>query len=227
MISDDDWHVSYANFTPSELETATGLSAELQRVWRRRGQLPRTGTGMTRFTVQEAAALIVRQRLTMVGVAPGDSEAIAEKCAPIVLYCSLMNVPSTCEVYGTEWEVNEFKNSYHMNTDSIKRISGIGDEACVPFLLGTDAGSLFLVASLEEVRSDSFVEYGHFLNLEALGGALAHRARRPLFTVAFAEHDAAAGGPRERRIRDLMAGPTAPESASMRSSKKVRTGDDR
>lgn len=213
----DDWHVSYANFTPAELEVATGISAELQRVWRRRGHLPRTGPGMKRFTVQEAAALIVRQRLTFVGVAPRESESIAALCIPMVLYCSLMIVPASCEVYGTENQVARFKHSYHMNEDSIRIISGLGDDIYMPFLLGTDTGALILVESLDEARSDTFTEYGHFLNLEALGRTLAHRTRRPLFTVSFPETELTGNAPRERRIRDLMDWPKPPSKSASRS----------
>lgn len=56
--------------TPGELEQISGLGVDMQRVWRRRGQLPSHGSGHARFTIAEVVEIALRVSLSRTGVSP-------------------------------------------------------------------------------------------------------------------------------------------------------------
>lgn len=63
-------------FPASAAERITGLSAETQRVWRRRGYLP-ANKGHARFNVFDLAAIKFMAMLSEIGIGPDRSSAIA------------------------------------------------------------------------------------------------------------------------------------------------------
>lgn len=74
-----------ATFSAGDVERVTGVSAVLQREWRRRGFLPETAPGQkARFNLFTMAELLVMQRLAEHGVGPASSVSVANMWGAVV-----------------------------------------------------------------------------------------------------------------------------------------------
>lgn len=92
--------VALGQFSPGEVASITGLSADLQRVWRRRGHLPARSGSHASFDARDVAAIAVRHDLTRMGFAPPDTVEIGRLSAPIVLYFALLSSDGAAHLQG-------------------------------------------------------------------------------------------------------------------------------
>lgn len=172
--------VRWTLFSPAELAVLSGLNAEMQRVWRRRDQLPGTGNP-TRFTSLEAAEVLVRHRLSLFGVTPGQSQEIGQRAAPLAVYFSLLDADGACEVLGQKDDVDRILDD-HDNGDRLARwITGV--EEINRFLWRADDGDLDLVADIQDITLPGEHITAFFIDLMAAGSRLGETAGRPLVTV--------------------------------------------
>ena len=78
--------ISTRTFTASEVEKVTGVSATLQREWRRRGVLPEKGDkSWTRTTAEQLVTISVIKFLADAGMGLRPARVAAEAAAPLVL----------------------------------------------------------------------------------------------------------------------------------------------
>ena len=100
-----------AEFILAEVEALSGLTAETVRSWRRKGYLPPV-KAYAKITVTELASLVIRKRLTTYGFGPADSQPVADRHAPLLLYYAVLDTAGACEVRGTPQALVQFEAEF-------------------------------------------------------------------------------------------------------------------
>lgn len=189
--------VTQTHFSPSEVAEISGLSPEMQRVWRRRGQLPGGMGSPARFNAIDAAELIVRYELSRYGVSPSESAGAGRQAAPIVLCFALLGADGACEVLGTEPDVSSFLREFE---DEHHLAAGLaGATTLANYVWRADGDEVELVSDLQDAGASGDFLSGFFIDLSHAGRRLAEVAGRPLMTVELEPTDGRPG----KRVRRL------------------------
>ena len=175
----------YAQFTPAEAERITGLSADMQRTWRKRGLLPLKEGVRSTFDALELASMRVRVKLAKQGFPPSKHDALSDKFARIVLWHALMDVHQACEVRGEDDDVAAFRKEFEDGEAVISRLVDISVEHVHQFWVALDSGEAEFQSDLTEFltgeRQDS--EVGFFIDFLQVGRRLGRKAGRALVVV--------------------------------------------
>lgn len=173
--------VAFNVFSPGELEAATGLTADLQRVWRRRGHLPAREGARSSFDAREAAAIAVRLELARFGVAPSETMELGEAAAATVLHSALLSRSSAAEVRGAFDRVAQVAASF------------VEDDRIATAVTGADGGGRYLwgqmpsqfefAKDIAPIISEDRIAAMLVLDLTVIGIRLADRAPKPLFLI--------------------------------------------
>jgi hypothetical protein len=186
--------IQQAVYTPGDLERISGLGADKQRVWRRRGQLPSHGSGHARFTIAEVVEITLRVALSKAGIGPGESVPDLSEAASAAMHHAIF-CHGAVEVIGPAVEVEDFLRVFDEDQE------GLGS-----FLIGYPQRSAYLVVNdRRETRivdePGEIVGGGEELNLvfdlALIGARLVERGRKPVVIVHFPDR------PAERTIRRL------------------------
>jgi len=179
------------------LAEVTGLSTELQRVWRRRDQLPVATGSPARFNAKDAAEVLVRYELSRNGLPPGESGALSAEVAPSVLWFALLSADGACEIFGEEATVTAFLEHFE-NSDEIARdIPGMG--ALSRFVWRADGGEMDITNDRQNMGEEGDYLSVFYMDLATAGVLLANRIGHPLVTVEMSME----GAPPGKRIRRL------------------------
>lgn len=180
----DDSIRTFAEFKPREVHKLTGMAPALQRLWRRRGQMPLSDGDAQPITVHVVAEIYVRHQLGLGGLPPSESANIAAEAAPIVLWFALLNTEGACAVVGSKNEVAEFIDQFAHDHELATQISGISSEKAYRYLYRYGGRGTFQFAMDEKAvfNSRKFTLLS-ILDLEEIGTLLGSRAGRPLLTV--------------------------------------------
>lgn len=164
--------------SPAELEKVSGLGTTLQRVWRRRGELPERLGGHAAFSVHDAATISIAVVLNRFGYTPSEAMNVAQGYSSVVVRCAL-EYGGACEVTGTREDVKKFRTFF--DTTSFVG-SLVGEEREHRFLYAFDGEPPRLTEpGLENI--DVSTASGYFVNLQAIGVRLLTVADRPLFKI--------------------------------------------
>lgn len=172
-------HVALAEFSPGEVARITGLSTNLQRVWRRRGHLPARSAGYASFDARDLAALAVRHDLTRMGFAPPDTVEIGRMAAKTVLYFALLSSRGASCVQG------EFVGEMIKHQAIDQALAIVITEVIDPrrYVLITDPPAWEFVddaaAALSQERCSALL----ILDLALIGQRLVARNTKPLFLI--------------------------------------------
>lgn len=194
--------ITPTTLTPAELESVTGLSTAMQRVWRQRGFLPSPANKHARFSLLEAAEMMVRHTLSARGFPPSQSSKAGAIAAPVVLWCALMDGDGACEVVGPESEVEAFEYAYCLDDKIIRDVVPVEGNPR-RYLLAFDNEEPELEDGLGAVIDGSNAESGYFINLEVLGRRFVERLGRPLVKADLGDPQASPGE-RRRYVRRLL-----------------------
>lgn len=173
--------VAFSAFSSGELEAATGLTADLQRVWRRRGHLPACQGGRAIFNAREAAAIAVRLELARFGVPPSDTVAIGDRAAGTVLYGALLSRSRAAEVRGPFSEVARVAASFAENDRLAEAITGADGGG--RYLWAHSPLQLEFINDIASMISEERFPAMLVLDLTVVGVRLAERAPKPLFVL--------------------------------------------
>ncbi|MBX3531699.1 MAG: hypothetical protein KF849_13910 [Rhizobiaceae bacterium] len=176
--------------TPSELEAASGLTTEMQRVWRSRGQLQKEKRSHARYSLRETAVLLLAYEVTRWGIAPTEAIKIGKRYGPSIIQLALFNVEGTCEIHGERVHVETLRNM--LTEDSAEYIFRILAQNEI------DSPPRCLISSDRSVPQAEF-EYPHqdedssvslqIINLVNAGIQLAVRIGRPLVKVEIGQRE--------------------------------------
>jgi hypothetical protein len=180
--------INYAVYTPGELERISGLGTDMQRVWRRRGQLPALGSGHARFSIPEAIEITIRYALSKVGIAPSELELDLSEATSATMLHAVYDAEGACEIIGPADEVDLLLETFRQdNTPLPGRL--------VAGLLGSSPKSshYLIINEWHETRivDDPYhivpetEELNIVFNLAPLGARLVERGRKPVVTIQF------------------------------------------
>lgn len=203
-----DLTITLTEVTPAETERASGLSVDLQRVWRRRGQLPDRAGPHARFDIFALAAVMVRYALTQRGVSPGDSLQIGVAAAPSVVWCALMYADGVCEVRGSPDNVDAFEAAYFEDDALINRLAGTAPSDVGRYMIAFDDEDPILENDPGAAIEASGAETSYVVSLDVLGSRLAERVGKPLLVVQAGPSPKTAADSRHQ-VRRLMRGRSA------------------
>lgn len=172
---------SYAEFTPGEVSLMTGLSQELQRVWRRRGQIAAANGATARFDALKVAELFVRHELSLWGCSPKETTIIGSRTAPTILYFALLNGDGACQIMATLGQAEKFIAEFTEEDGFIRKMSGCEDTS--RFICGNDKHDFSMAADMASVLAEELRTSILVLDLQLLGTTLADRAPRALVNV--------------------------------------------
>jgi len=168
-------------FSPGELEAATGLTADMQRVWRRRGHLPARDGGRASFDAREAAAIAVRLELARFGVPPSDTIDVGDRAAVAVLHSALLSRSRTAELRGPLADVARVATRLADDdrlADSITGSNGSGR-----YLWASSPSKLEFIDDFATMVSEERFAAMLVLDLTVIGVHLADQASKPLFLI--------------------------------------------
>lgn len=173
--------VAFNQFSPKEVAAITGLSTDLQRVWRRRGHLSACEHVRASFNASELAEIAVRYDLTRFGFAPPDTANIGQSVAPTVLYFALLTDIGAADLRGGFKRIAETAQRFSKDDEMARLISGVED---VPrYLRSIDPPKLELLhdvcASLSEEQSSAML----VVDLALIGQRLVSDNPKPLFLI--------------------------------------------
>lgn len=175
---------TFAEFKPGEVHKLTGMAPALQRLWKRRGQLPSGDGDSEPITARVAAEIFVRHQLGLGALPPSESADIAAKAAPIVFWFALLNTDGACAVVGPRNEVTRFLGEFVYNHKLATELSGIVPEEAYRYLYryGSKGPFNFAINDKAVFGSSKFTLLS-VLDLERIGTVLGAAAGRPLLTV--------------------------------------------
>lgn len=186
--------ITFTEFLPAEVAAITGLNVETQRVWRRRDQLPGSGTP-ARFSPLDVAQVFIRYQFALHGLPPGQSQSIGETYASMLLHFALLNVDGACEVTGSNDDVDRYVSDFQDSENPARQISGA--QKSVRYLWHADGEAVHETNDLSEIAEAKGHVSASFVDLIEAGTRFGQMARRPLVTVEFAVD---AGARRHRRL---------------------------
>ncbi|RYG79876.1 MAG: hypothetical protein EON59_15630 [Alphaproteobacteria bacterium] len=182
-----------AEFILAEVEALSGLTAETVRSWRRKGYLPPV-KAYAKITVTELASLVIRKRLTNYGFGPAESQAVADRHAPLLLYYAVLDTKGSCEVRGTLQALIQFEGELGEDANLAKEVAGV-ERSAATVLVSID-GSELVPEATEELDIGEDSGDGYFINLRGLGRQLGAAAGKPLVKIQLPVAD----GDRSRQL---------------------------
>lgn len=173
--------VAFNQLSPRELAQATGLSADLQRVWRRRGHLPVRNQSRAVFDAEDVAAIMVRYELSKLGVAPGDASLVSDVAAPILLYFVLLSSDFAFDIRGGLKRWAEIAEQFEEDDDIARRISGVSHAP--RYLWSANLPEFQFVEDFAAILLAERYPAMLLLDLAVVGGNLAANSPKPLFLI--------------------------------------------
>ena len=191
--------VSYASYSPGELAQISGLSTDMQRVWRKRGHIVPLTSGHARFQPSEVIEISIRYALSKLGMSLTDVPPIDSLPISAVIYHALLNSDGACELVGPAQQVNSFLEEF------------TGDNGLAFALAGKPSSSNYLILDDEDRicvlddPQDVFDGMGASIvaiDLQVIGRRLAERGKKAIMTVEF---PATVGARQVRRLTGVGA----------------------
>lgn len=173
--------VTLNTFSPGELEVATGLAADLQRVWRRRGHLPTRDGARASFDAREAAAIAVRLELARFGLPPSDTVDVSDRAAGAVLHSALLSRSRTAELRGPFSDVARVAKRLADDDRLADLITGSNGSG--RYLWASSPSKLEFIDDFATMISEERFAAMLVLDLAVIGVHLADRASKPLFII--------------------------------------------
>ena len=175
----------YAEYSPSELQRISGLTTDLQRVWRRRGQLvPHRKSGHAKFSPLEAVEITIRYALSKLGIPPGDCELDLYDAFSGAIFHALLNVDGACEVFGPPEDVNSFLDDFQESGRIAHYLAG--SPSAANYLIVNEEHEIRIVDDPQLVL-DKTAPFLLVFDLELIGGRLVELGRKPIMSFRLPE----------------------------------------
>lgn len=191
--------VTYATYSPAELAQISGLSTDMQRVWRKRGQLVPLPSGHARFHPKEVIEIAIKYALSKLGVAPAEAPELGALPINAVIYHALLNSDGACELIGPASEIDAFMDDFR---DSHELALALAEHPSHSNYLILDDEDRVRILDDPQHVFDGMGASIIAIDLQVIGRRLMERGRKPILTVEF---PAIAGGRQVRRLTGIGA----------------------
>jgi hypothetical protein len=169
-----------AVYTPADLERISGLRTDMQRVWRRRGQLPALGSGHARFTISETVEITIRYALSKIGISPSELHLDLGDATRAAMAHAIFT-HGGCEVIGPSEDVDAFLCQFAEDSGELG-LSLVGNPERLHYLVVNEWHETRMVDDPEHLISDKD-ELNIVFNLPLIGARLVERGRKPVVTI--------------------------------------------
>jgi hypothetical protein len=181
--------IDAAVYTPADLERISGLRTDMQRVWRRRGQLPALESGHARFGIEEVVEITFRYAMSKIGIPPSELKLdLAEATRAAKIHAVFAH--GGCEVIGPPEEVDIFIRSFAEDQGElgISLVEGQGAPSVKPssFMVLNEWHETRIVDDPQLLMRETD-ELNIVFNLALVGARLVERGRKPVLTVSVPE----------------------------------------
>ena len=173
------WPRTYATYSAGDLAHISGLTQDMQRLWRRRGHLPDIGPGHARFTPTDVIKITIRYALSKMGVSPNQSPAIADIAIAGALFHAIISHSGACEVIGPSREVDQFLSDFELN-DFATDLAGHPTHS--NYLIWDEDGEHRVIDSDELIFDETTILVAG-VDLRVVGARLMIRGRKPIVTL--------------------------------------------
>ncbi len=173
--------VTMSRFSAKEVDATTGLSTELQRVWRRRGHLPSCGEGRASFDSSEVAAIAVRHELTRFGFAPHETIEIGRLAGPLVLYFALLTSAGAVNLRGDLKLVAGLSQRFAQDDEIARRVAGV--QCPRRFICSSHPPEIDFVDDASAILSEERFPAMLIVDLALIGQRLVTQNTKPLFLI--------------------------------------------
>lgn len=179
------WGAFFARFSLKEVSEITGLSLAHLRVWKQRGHLPIVGPAEV-FTARDVSEILVRHRLSLVGIPPSSTKELGCIGAQHLLWHAIVNHHGVCEAKGTLEDLAVWENAISDPAgQTAAEITGLidGHHKTKPqrYMWCADGQTLSFIADAGEKLSDGGFEQHMIVDLESLARRLSEMSGKPLF----------------------------------------------
>lgn len=183
---------TYASYSPGELAQISGLSTDMQRVWRKRGQLPPLASGHARYQPMDVIEISIRYALSKLGVALSDVPPIGSLPVKAVIYHALLNSDGACELIGPASKIDAFMDEFRENHELAMAVAGNPSHS--NYLILDDQDRVRVLDDPQHVF-DGMGASIIAIDLQVIAQRIMERGRKPIITVEFP----AIGGMRQSR----------------------------
>ncbi|WEK44901.1 MAG: MerR family transcriptional regulator [Candidatus Sphingomonas colombiensis] len=173
------WPRSYATYSAGDLAQISGLTQDMQRLWRKRGHLPEIGGGHARFTPNDVIMITIRYALSKLGVSPSQSPAIADIAIAGALFHAIISHAGACEVIGPAGDVDEFLSGFELD-DFASDLAGHPQQT--NYLVWDEDGDHRVIDRDEAIFDESTIFIAG-VDLRVVGARLMIRGRKPIVTL--------------------------------------------
>lgn len=172
---------TFNDFSPSELEAATGLGIDMQRVWRKRGHLPASTSTRASFDTREVLAIAVRYELSKLGVSPRFTEEAGANSVQVVLAGILLNCQQGVAIRGTIQQVAATTAAMANSETIAYQISQY--DGWSRFLWTCSPPDFELIQDISHITDRSEIVGHVMIDLQALGIKLAKLTPKPFVII--------------------------------------------
>jgi hypothetical protein len=180
--------ITPAVYTPGDLEQISGLRTDMQRVWRRRGQLPALESGHARFSIQEVVEITFRYAMSKIGIPPSELKLDLSEATRAAKFHAVF-AHGGCEVIGPPDEVDTFIRTFAEDHElGISLVESQDASSLKPssYMVLNEWHETRIVDDAEHLVRDTD-ELNIVFNLALVGARLVERGRKPVLTVRFQE----------------------------------------
>lgn len=174
-----DWPRRFAEYSAGELARISGLSPEMQRLWRQRGYLPEVQSARARFSPTDVVEISIRHALSRRGISPSESSTIDPDAAKGALYNAIINHQGSCEVIGPVDDVNAFLQNYEWEDFAFDLAGG---PTRSNYLVWDDEGIMRIVDDVHELFDEQALAIAA-IDLRVVGARITERGRKPIITL--------------------------------------------
>lgn len=172
--------------TPAELDAVTGLTPEMQRVWRSRGHLAKPQGSQARYRLLETAQILIGYELSKWGILPSTSMKIALRYGGSVVQHAVYNVGGSCEFVGESQDVDNCLKAFDredIDGPLVRYIAGNEDNPLANYLVSEDNLPVQPCFELPRPGDLTGIISLQSLDLHQAGIRLAERIGRPIVKV--------------------------------------------
>ena len=174
--------ISHAKYGPEELARISGLTPDMQRVWRRKGNIRALTMAKTHFSISETLEITLLCAMSKAGIDPREVKLDLAQTTQAAIFHAIFS-DGGCEVVGPSVDVESFERCFLEDDGELGRL----------LVKAPQHGNYLALNEFHEMRvfqdPHQMVpvadELSLVFDLGVIGGRLVERGRKPVVTVKF------------------------------------------
>lgn len=167
----------------ADIERATGLTAELQRIWRNRGVIAKKSGTRAKYTPLDAAAFGLAKVLRFYGCPQPEALKLSRDYEDRILQLAMENAFGVIETFGTPSFTDQLFKEMDASDRIFGEIAGIGESSKALLLVSADGQGFEEAREVPEPLTLGGPIHFCTIDLVALSRNLADQIGRPLVTI--------------------------------------------